>query len=63
VGARVNEGTIASQARTTGLRVPIGHENVGSAETGFIKLRDDGDDDEPGAGASAGTDGMSMEMF
>ena len=63
VVARAIEGTVASQARTTGLRAPVGHPNVGATETGFIKLRDGEDGEEgPGGGASAsaGPDGMDM---
>lgn len=63
VGARAIEGTIASQARTTGLRAPVGHPNVGATGTGFVKSRDDDDDDDEEPGVSAGPDGMGMDMF
>ena len=64
--ARAIEGTVASQARTTGLRAPVSNPNVGATETGSIKLRDDDDGKEElgaGACARAGPDGMSMDTF
>lgn len=65
VVARAIEGAIASQVRTTGLRAPVGHPNVGATETGFIKLRDDdeGEEEVPGTRASAGPDGVGTDMF
>lgn len=59
------EGAIVSQARTTGLRAPVGHPNVGATEMGFIKLRndDEGEEEVPGTRASADPDGVGTDVF